>query len=65
MLTYEDSPTVRMVYRWANIKPVKFNYSVPHDGSAGEAKMGEELIIANYDLDEVLGPLFVSLQSAE
>lgn len=65
MLTYEDSSIVREAYAWAKIRPVEFNYSVPHDGSAGESKTGQELIITNYDTEQIYGPLFDSLQSVE
>lgn len=61
MLTYENSDEVKGAYGWANIMPIKFNYSVPHAGSAGESKVGQELIITNYDPQQNLGPLFSSL----
>lgn len=66
MLTYEDSEKVRDAYSWAHqVQPVEFNYSVPHDGSAGESKTGRELIITSYNTDGILGPLFNGLQNAE
>lgn len=58
LLTYDDSIIVRDAYDWAYIKPIKFRYSSPHDGSVGESTMGEELIITNYDTAQMLGPLF-------
>ena len=62
LLTYDDSDIVRDAYDWAYIEPIKFTYSVPHGGSAGESMMGEELIVSNYDTAAVMGPLFSTLQ---
>lgn len=66
LMTYDDSATVRDAYDWAYIKPIKFRYSVPYGGSAGESTMGEELIVSNYDTAGVMGPLFATtLQDLE
>jgi len=65
LLTYEDSERVREEYDWATISSVEFNYSVPHDGSAGDSKTGQELIITNYDPGQNLGPMFASLQNVD
>ena len=65
LLTYEDSVKVRSAYQWAHIESIKFRYSAPHGGSAGESKVGEELIITNYDTARILGPLFAGLQKAD
>ena len=62
LLTYDDSINVRDAYDWAYIEPVKFRYSSPYGGSAGDNTVGEELIITNYDTSQSLGPLFASLQ---
>jgi len=50
-LTYDDSPEIRKMYKWANIYPVSFFYRV-EDASAvgGVRRQGFELVISNYDV---------------
>ena len=49
-LTYEDTPEIREMYKWANIFEAKFFYRVDNsEVFNGARKMGFELIITNYD----------------
>jgi DNA adenine methylase len=49
-LTYEDTPEIREMYKWANIFEAKFFYRVDNsEVFNGSRKMGFELIITNYD----------------
>jgi len=50
-LTYDDTPEVRELYSWANIRDINFTYRV--DNSAvqnGTRNLGFELIISNFEL---------------
>ena len=48
-LTYEDTPEVRKLYKWANIYPVNFFYRVGDSGTQGGVRrQGFELVITNY-----------------
>jgi DNA adenine methylase len=50
-LTYEDTPEVRKLYKWANIYPVNFFYRVGDSGTQGGVrKQGFELVITNYKM---------------
>jgi DNA adenine methylase len=50
-LTYEDTPEVRKLYKWANIDPVNFFYRVGDSGTQGGVrKQGFELVITNYKM---------------
>lgn len=50
-LTYEDSPEVRKLYKWANIYPVNFFYRVGDSKTQGGVrKQGFELVITNYKM---------------
>ena len=46
-LTYDDTPTVRSLYKWAKIKEVSWRYHTANSNLA-QRKMGRELIITNY-----------------
>lgn len=47
MLTYNDTPEVRELYKWADIQPLQIQYGM--DNVAGnKPKKGQELIIRNY-----------------
>ena len=49
-LTYEDTPEVRELYKWANIYEMKFFYRVGDSStSEGRRQEGAELVITNYD----------------
>ncbi len=48
-LTYEDTPEVRKLYKWAYIYPVNFFYRVGDSGTQGGVRrQGFELVITNF-----------------
>jgi DNA adenine methylase len=54
-LTYDNAEQIKNLYSWANIFPVDFFYRVGNSASQqGSRRKGFELIITNFDLDEVL-----------
>jgi DNA adenine methylase len=46
MLTYNDTPKIRELYKWANITSFKATYG---ENRKGQAKQATELIIRNYE----------------
>ena len=53
-LTYESDPDILKLYKWANIYELKFTYRVGDSNqNATRRKTGNEVIIANYELNEV------------
>ncbi len=54
MITYDDCPEVRELYKWANIYELKFFYRVQNSNdSSGSRKLGFELIISNFKLEGI------------
>ena len=51
LMTLDDSIKARRLYRGFNIKPFKFSYTLAGKKSE-DALAGEEIFIANYDIDE-------------
>lgn len=49
LMTYDDSPFVRRLFRGFNIEPFQFDYTLAGNKSF-DALAGEELLIANYDI---------------
>ena len=53
ILTYDDCEEIRELYSWANIYEVSFFYRLDNSiDNNGKRKMGAELIITNFDVDE-------------
>lgn len=50
LVTYDDSPLVRKMFRGQHIVPFQFDYTLAGK-KAEDALAGEELLIANYDID--------------
>lgn len=54
-LTYDDCPEIRELYSWANITETKFFYRVDNSVTqSGSRRLGFELIISNFGLEEQL-----------
>jgi DNA adenine methylase len=54
-LTYDDLPEIRTLYKWANISEAQFVYRVENAQTQnGLRRMGLELIITNYELNQQL-----------
>lgn len=54
-LTYDDTPEIRTLYKWANINEVKFFYRVDNSNvQKGSRQVGFELVITNYELPRQL-----------
>ena len=52
ILTYDDVPEIRDLYKWANIYELSFFYRVgDSQSSEGARKLGFELVITNYKID--------------
>lgn len=50
-LTYDDCSEIRKMYKWANVYPIEFFYRVDNSSvRCGNRKVGFELIITNYEL---------------
>ncbi|OPZ83977.1 MAG: hypothetical protein BWY75_02864 [bacterium ADurb.Bin425] len=50
LITYDDCPEVRKLYRFANIKGWSLQYGMNNCSVTRESKIGNELFIANYPL---------------
>ncbi|MBI2580714.1 DNA adenine methylase [Candidatus Woesearchaeota archaeon] len=59
-LTYDDTPEIRKLYKWAYICPIQFYYRLDNSQmSNGSRKKGFELVITNYKVKtEVQAKLF-------
>lgn len=54
-LTYDDCPQVRELYSWANVYELEFFYRVQDSNTSnGLRKAGFELVIANYNPEDLL-----------
>ena len=51
LVTYDDSPRVRRLFRGCHIVPFQFDYTLAGNKSE-DALAGEELLIANYDIED-------------
>lgn len=50
VLTYDDVPEIRKLYKWANVNELNFFYRVDNSSTQnGKRRIGFELIITNYD----------------
>jgi DNA adenine methylase len=49
LLSYDDCPQVRSLYKWANIYEKSWFYNTAN--SSGPRKIGRELFITNYDIE--------------
>jgi len=53
-LTYDDCPEIRKLYKWANFFDLQFYYRLDNSKDNGDRrKIGSELIITNYDFDNI------------
>ncbi len=50
LITYDDCPEIRELYKFANIQSWSLQYGMNNCNLAKESKVGNELFIANYDL---------------
>jgi DNA adenine methylase len=48
LITYDDCPEIRKLYRWANIQNWQLQYGMNNCNSKKESKIGSELFISNY-----------------
>jgi len=53
-LTYDDCQEIRKLYKWANIFALQFYYRLDNSKDNGDRrKVGFELVITNYKLDDI------------
>lgn len=53
-LTYDDCPEIRELYSWANIFSLEFYYRLDNSKNNGDKrKVGSELVITNYNVDNL------------
>tara|TARA_Y100000590_G_scaffold382814_1_gene453050 strand:+ start:129 stop:1799 length:1671 start_codon:yes stop_codon:yes gene_type:complete len=53
-LTYDDTHEIRKMYSWANIYPLKFFYRISNSKDDNDKrKIGNEIVISNYNLDPI------------
>lgn len=53
-LTYDDCPEIRKLYNWANIFDLQFYYRLDNSKNNGnKRKIGSELVITNYELNNI------------
>lgn len=48
LITYDDCPEIRKMYKWANIKTWSLQYGMNNCNLQHESKVGKELFISNY-----------------
>lgn len=48
LMTYDDCPEIRDLYRWATIEEFGLQYSMVKEDSEGKRRKGRELLIRNY-----------------
>jgi DNA adenine methylase len=48
LITYDDCPEIRKLYRWANIQDWQLQYGMNNCNLKKESKIGSELFISNY-----------------
>ncbi len=48
LITYDDCPEIRKIYKWANIKEWSLQYGMNNCNLQHESKIGKELFISNY-----------------
>ena len=48
LITYDDCPEIRKLYRWANIQDWQLQYGMNNCNLKKESKIGAELFISNY-----------------
>jgi len=48
LITYDDCPEIRDLYKWANIRNWHLQYGMNNCGSKRQSKLGAELFISNY-----------------
>jgi DNA adenine methylase len=48
LITYDDCPEIRKLYRWANIQNWQLQYGMNNCNLKKESKIGSELFISNY-----------------
>ncbi|MCA9805365.1 MAG: DNA adenine methylase [Cyanobacteria bacterium HKST-UBA02] len=48
LITYDDCPEIRSLYKWARIEPFKLQYGMNNCNRERTSKIGEEIFIANY-----------------
>lgn len=52
LITYDDRPSIRRRFNWANIKPFHITYTMAAKRSE-DSLNGEELLIANYEINDL------------
>lgn len=52
LLTYDDSPFIRSLYKWCNISPWSLQYGM-NNYKRSTAPLGQEIFIANYPIKSV------------
>ena len=48
LITYDDCPQIRELYKWANLQEWSLQYGMNNCNSENKSKIGEELFIFNY-----------------
>ena len=49
LITYDDCPEIRELYKWANVQPWQLQYGMNNCGYTKGSKVGSELFISNYE----------------
>lgn len=50
LLTYDDCPEIRHLYKWATISPQTWRYSIKYEGTEDDQAEAKEIFIENYNL---------------
>jgi DNA adenine methylase len=53
LLTLDDCPEVRELYKWANLKQWNLRYGMTNCSAEGVSKLGTELLIHNYKMPDM------------
>ena len=48
LITYDDCPEIRRLYRWANVKGWQLQYGMNNCNLERQSKVGAELFVSNY-----------------